>query len=363
MGMGIQRLLRLSTERTTGRRGPQTDNMGMLAETKSRRKLNHDPNNTKWSRDTTTFGQKILRSQGWQPGEYLGVQDAAHSEFHTAANASYIRVSLKDDMKGLGFDKRKEDEVTGLNEFSDLLSRLNGKSTKSVEQEKAKRLEVKMNANVQSRYGAMRFVRGGLLVGDELKKDDENEASSETVDSDAGSSGTDVVPEQKKQEEALPSSKKRKAMDEDEEDASSSSSSSEEEESRKKRRKKEKKEKAKSKKDKHDKRKSKKSSASPTDTDEAKKAKRARKEEKRAKKELKRAKKEEKKLKKQKRKEEVESEASDSVATTATATPVVSGVSTPRINNPHRVRSRFLAAKREALMDQKALDKIWMVKT
>ncbi|KAI6780188.1 uncharacterized protein J7T54_000094 [Emericellopsis cladophorae] len=339
--------------------------MGMLAETKSRRKLNHDPNNTKWSRDTTTFGQKILRSQGWQPGEYLGVQDAAHSEFHTAANASYIRVSLKDDMKGLGFDKRKEDEVTGLNEFSDLLSRLNGKSTKSVEQEKAKRLEVKMSAYVQHRYGAMRFVRGGLLVGDELKKDDENEATSETVESDEGSSGTDEVSE-KKQEEAPPSSKKRKAMDDDEEDLSSSSSSSEEEESRKKRRKKEKKEKAKPKKDKHGKSKSKKPSASPTDTDdedEAKKANRARKEEKRAKKELKRARKEEKKLKK-KRKVEAESDASEfAAATTATATPVMSGASTPRINNPHRVRSRFLAAKREALMDQKALDKIWMVKT
>ncbi|KAG6024065.1 hypothetical protein E4U41_001866, partial [Claviceps citrina] len=159
--------------------------MGLLAENKrqvvsnpladlvtahNRSRINKDPNNTKWTRDTTTFGQKILRAQGWQPGQFLGAQDAAHSELHTAANASYIRVALKDDMKGLGFNKAKDEQVTGLDVFSDLLSRLNGKSEESIEGERQARLEVKTHRYVEAKWGPMRFVRGGLLVGDEMMR-------------------------------------------------------------------------------------------------------------------------------------------------------------------------------------------------
>ena len=136
----------------------------------SRGKINKDPNNTKWTRDTTTFGQKMLRAHGWQPGQFLGAQDAAHSGLHTAANASYIRVSVKDDVKGLGWSKSKEDEVTGLDVFSDLLSRLNGKSEESLEGERQARLIMKTNQYVEQKYGPMRFVRGGFLIGDSMKE-------------------------------------------------------------------------------------------------------------------------------------------------------------------------------------------------
>ncbi|KAL6869171.1 telomerase inhibitor [Amphichorda felina] len=371
--------------------------MGLLAETKSRRKLNHDPNNTKWSRDTKTFGQKILRAQGWQPGEFLGAQNSAHAELHTAASASYIRVSLKDDVKGLGFSKRKEDEIAGLDEFSDLLSRLNGKTEAAVEEEKQARMVVKMNAYVQARYGAMRFVRGGLLVGDELKVEEKveeevAEGEEEEGESDSTSTSEKAAPAVKDTAEAETKkdkkSKKRKAesLDEDEDDSSAKDS----DEKSKKRRKESKKGKKRSaegsdddtenlkskKKDKKSKSKKSKSSSSEDDDEEAdsaersskrkskskrdrsksaessdsdddskSKSKRERKEEKREKKERKRQKKEEKKRKK--REAEI-------------ATPVVAAP--PRPLNPLRVRSRFLAAKREAMMNDNALNKIWMVK-
>jgi len=341
--------------------------MGLLNETKGRRKLQLDPNNTKWTRDTTTFGQKILRAQGWQPGEFLGAKDAPHSELHGAANASYIRVALKDDMKGLGFDKRKEDEVTGLAEFSDLLSRLNGKSEKKIKEEQDKRLVFKTNAFVASRYGAMRFVRGGLLVGDEMKTDGvEKEDQHERED-----------------EEPKEKSKKRKAesLSEDEDD-----STQDDKAERKKRRKEEKKDKkSKSKKSKSDdtdepstaasehtaerrssssKRKVSSSSESSED-DEPKKSKSERKEEKRARKEQKKKDKEEKKRKKAEAKllKASASEVSSALPSSGGSTPAGSGASTPRPPVRGHVRSRFLAAKREALSNDKALAKIWMVKT
>ncbi|VUC33837.1 unnamed protein product [Clonostachys rosea] len=360
--------------------------MGLLAEAKTRRRINHDPNNTKWTRDETTFGQKILRSQGWQPGEFLGAKDAPHSELHTAASASYIRVSLKDDMKGLGFDKAKDNEISGLDAFTDLLSRLNGKSAASVEEDKQARMVVKMNRYVEQKFGPMRFVRGGLLVGDELKEEESTKESPEE--------STSTLAEKKEEAEAWQQkSKKRKASSQSEEDEESSGKDSE---SKSKKRRKDgekkskkkssdesdangssdvaKKEKKKSKKDKSrqqstatsadesesteraSKRKSK-TDVSANDEDdkkESKQAKKERKEEKRARKEL-------KKLEKLEKKEKKEEKKRRKLEGSSSATPSGSGTSTPR-SNPHMVRSRFLAAKREAMLNESSINKIFMVK-
>ncbi|UPK98740.1 hypothetical protein LCI18_009675 [Fusarium solani-melongenae] len=359
--------------------------MGLLAENKIRRKINKDPNNTKWTRDTNTFGQKILRAQGWQPGQFLGAENAPHSELHTAANASYIRVVLKDDMKGLGFSRAKEDEVTGLDVFQDLLSRLNGKTEDQVVEDQQARLAVKTHHFVEQRYGPMRFVYGGLLVGDEMKQKDDEEAKTPKDE------GEDVVmesapaPKESKKEKK---SKKRKAG-EDDEDSSSRESDSKSKKRRKEERKlkendssadtddaKAKKKDKKSKKDKSRKKsaevseeeseerskkrksKSKDKSQSPEDSEEDKvKGKKSKKEKK------------EKKDKKRK-KEEAASESSSTVATqestpvpsipgTGVTTP--SGTSTPR-GSRNFVRSRFIAQKRQAVLDTKALNQIFMVK-
>ncbi|KAH6898833.1 hypothetical protein B0T10DRAFT_556126 [Thelonectria olida] len=371
--------------------------MGILHEGHSKRKINKDPNNTKWTRDTNTFGQKILRAQGWQPGQYLGAQDAPHSELHTSANASYIRVVLKDDMKGLGFNKAKEDEVTGLGVFQDLLSRLNGKSEAAVEEDRQARLAIKCHQYVEQKYGPMRFVRGGLLVGDELKEvpeDDESrsEAEAKSEDNDVEMEVDSAQKESKKDKK----SKKRKASDADED-----TSDRENESKSKKRRKEERKLKAaedstddtkakkKEKKLKKDKSRSKKAAESSEDETIAEKEKSKKrkskskdksqspeeseddqvKESKKSKKEKKEKK--DKKDKKKRRKEEAETSDSatlvstpaESTAGTGTSTPTLvgTGTSTPR-GSRNFVRSRFIAQKRQAVLDTKALAQIFMVK-
>ncbi|KAF9879726.1 g-patch domain-containing protein [Colletotrichum karsti] len=350
----------------------QTAKMG-LAQQKTRRKIGKDPNNTKWTKDTDSFGQKILRSQGWEPGQYLGAKDAAHAVHHTAANASFIRVALKDDMLGLGFKQARDDRVTGMDVFGDLLSRLNGKSTEAINKDRQTRAALQTTLYCDNKFGPMRFVSGGLLVGEEIKKESEEEPKKEEDKDDVKMEDIPAA------EASGKKSKKRKA----EESSDDSSESSEDEKARKKRRKEEKKDKKrkskaakedasddtqentdkKAKKDKKkDKKKADKDSDADSSDDKASKKKRrkekseseetdadkaARKEEKRRRKEEKRAKKE---------------AARESSSTPATSTPA-SGTSTPVLRGHHAVRSRWIAQKRMATMDDKALNQIFMIKS
>ncbi|CEJ90742.1 Putative PinX1-protein [[Torrubiella] hemipterigena] len=321
--------------------------MGLLQESKSKKRINKDPNNTKWIRDETTFGQRALRSQGWQPGQFLGAQDAPHSQLHTAANASYIRVLLKDDLKGLGFDRAKENEVTGLDVFSDVLSRLNGKSEDDIAGEQMARLAVKTHAFVEAKYGPMRFVRGGLLVGDKVLE----EAGSEEKAMESSSN-----------EDSGKKEKKRKAAEVDE-DETSAKDTKEKKKRRKEKAASEESESTKSRKDKKA-AKSKSKSVDNSDTEpESKEARRARKEAKKARKEEKRLKKEKKKAKKaaaaDSSSSSSESEADDSA--TGTSTPAT-GTSTPRVSRNFS-RSKYIASKKMAVLDSKALAQIFMVKT
>ncbi|KAG5932436.1 hypothetical protein E4U53_001342, partial [Claviceps sorghi] len=343
--------------------------MGLLAENKSRSRINKDPNNTKWTRDTTTFGQKILRAQGWQPGQFLGVQDAAHSELYTAANASYIRVALKDDMKGLGFNKAKEDQVTGLDVFSDLLSRLNGKSEDFIEGEKQARLEVKTHRYVEAKWGPMRFVRGGLLVGDDMK---EVPVEDGVPDAETQSRSADDKAARSKK------SKKRKAADVQDSDAESSQEAKKQE----KRRKKEERRLAKKsavcdegdvpdgESSSRSKKKSKKekSKSGPGSEDAKTEKQQAREEEKEEEDDARHAKRGLKREKKKKKKEEETREREDeaqaeaepttrasslAATTPGTSTPTTTGSPAPGSRN--FVRSRFIAQKRQAVLDTKAL--------
>lgn len=132
-----------------------------------RAKRSYDPNNTQWSRSSTKFGQRILESQGWKPGDYLGAHDAPHTKLHSAANASHIRITLKDDNLGLGARKgATQNESTGLNVFQDLLGRLNGKSEANVGKEQKLRDNLWRDTVLEQRWGKLRFVSGGFLVGD-----------------------------------------------------------------------------------------------------------------------------------------------------------------------------------------------------
>ncbi|KAH0435296.1 g-patch domain-containing protein [Colletotrichum camelliae] len=347
-----------------------------LAQQKSRRKIGKDPNNTKWTKDTESFGQRMLRSQGWEPGQYLGAKDAAHAVHHTAANASFIRVALKDDMLGLGFKQARDDRVTGMDVFSDLLGRLNGKSTEAIDKDRQAREALKSTLYCDTKFGPMRFVSGGFLVGDQVKESADGEPKEESKD--------DVKMEDVPAAESLSKkSKKRKA----EESSDDESESSEDEKTRKKRRKEEKKEKKRKskaakedvsedtqddaekkakkdrKKEKKEKKKAEKESSDADSSDEKASKKKSKKDkansketdaEKAARKEEKRKRKEEKRAKKEASRE--------SSSTPATSTPA-SGTSTPVLRGHHAVRSRWIAQKRMATMDDKALNQIFMIKS
>ena len=144
-----------------------------------RPKLSYDPNNTAWSRSTTKYGQKILESQGWAPGDFLGAKNAPHAAHHTAANASHIRVVLKDSNLGLGAkpgQSQEDGQTTGLVMFQDILGRLNGKSESQLETEQKSRSQVKRSMFIHQRWGSLRFVDGGLLVGAELQESPEEDS-------------------------------------------------------------------------------------------------------------------------------------------------------------------------------------------
>ncbi|KAM0332098.1 hypothetical protein ACHAQA_002370 [Verticillium albo-atrum] len=356
-----------------------------LAEIKFRRKIDKDPNNTAWAKDTSTFGQKILRSQGWEPGQYLGAKDAAQAEHYTAANASFVRVSLKDDMLGLGFKQAKEERSTGMDAFQNMLARLNGKSEVEIQKEQQAKQAVASSLYCDSKFGPMRFVRGGWLVGDKEQKTTEDEKKEE--DDEEKAVKVEDVPEVSLKEV----SKKRKA---EEVSSDSDSSSSEDEKAKKKRRKEErkaaKKQKSKSAKttpnDTQDdteegsskskkSKKEKKAKLGETDSSaaedkEAKKKRRQEKKERKAKKAAaddsdsdsdKAAKKEKKRRKKELKKAEEAAKASASRSVSGTATPA-SGTSTPVLRGHHAVRSRWIASKRMATMDDTALNQIFGIK-
>lgn len=84
----------------------------------------------------------------------------------TPASASHIRVTVKDDTLGLGARPKRDplDEPTGLDAFKGLLGRLNGKSDAELDKEQRKRDDIKLARYAATKWQAVRFVRGGLLV-------------------------------------------------------------------------------------------------------------------------------------------------------------------------------------------------------
>lgn len=143
-----------------------------LGSSKKRTKLSHDPNNTHWSGDVANFGHKMLLSQGWTPGSNLGAIDAPHAHLHTSASFSHIRVALKDDNLGLGAKRGSgilAGECTGLDVFQSLLGRLNGKNEETLETEQRALQDLKRARYVDGKFGTLHFVSGGVLVGDKIQ--------------------------------------------------------------------------------------------------------------------------------------------------------------------------------------------------
>jgi len=351
-------------------------------------KLSHDPNNTRWTGNKDSFGHKIMASQGWKEGQYLGAVDANHAEHYTAANASHIKVSIKDDNLGLGAKIGSgvgAGECTGLDAFKNILGRLNGKDEDEIEKEQRSRDELKRAIYTERKWGSIRFVRGGFLIGDKIQDLIDGEAERirtlELVDS---STSDDSSCSESDSEASAPlelSKKKRKL------DVAECTEDAEGETKRSKKRKLEAKKLAevvavkvkKSKKAKKDK-KEKKSRSEPVEdsgeelnTDaiksekserrrrkEEKKQKKARKEKEKELEEGKTKKKTAERLSKDKRKGTLEQGPDSSTNdSTAPPTPLLgSGRSTPMMQGRHAVRSRNIAQKRLASMDVAALNQV-----
>ncbi|KAK4648274.1 telomerase inhibitor [Podospora bellae-mahoneyi] len=378
-----------------------------LAGAKNKRRLGNDPNNNRWMRNTESFGQKMLRSQGWEPGQYLGAKDAAHAENYGAASASHIQVTLKDDTLGLGAKRNNGDECTGLFDFQHLLGRLNGKSEEALESELKKREDLMMNSYLERRLGTIRFVRGGWLVGDVLKKEPQEGADKGEVNG-AQKSSEESTEESAETEASEPSdlpSKKRKADEDTEKDDEKARKKEKKSKKRKtesdvetdsagskeKKDKKSKKRKVDSaesdtepaKSEKSSKREKQKSESPEEEVDtSAEDAKRAKKEKKKERKE-KKEKKEKKDKKDKKKKDKPVSESGSEAGASSSkekkrkkeesvtpavesdaSTPTASGYSTPvTTNTRYLARSRFIAQKKMAFADSAALNQIFMIKS
>lgn len=340
---------------------PRCINWSVLTKWNSKRKLGNDPNNTKWSRNTDSFGQKLLRAQGWQPGEYLGATGAAHAEWHTQANSTHIQVTLKDDTLGLGAKRNNGDECTGLDAFQHLLGRLNGKSDDTLEAERKVREDVKLSLYVERKYGTIRFVKGGFLVGDQVTKTPSGEPEDATSDpvseapqvpleaeapkkskSKKRKADQDAEPEDDKARKKDKKSKKRKTEPEVDDQipapACSIDNLSEVKVAKEKRdKKKEKKDKKLKEKGKKEKRRKEKSSESSTDTSETVS-----------------------KEKKRRKKDSGSEKEPQTTVESSLPTPNTSGTSTPVPTGSSRylARSRFIAQKKMAFSDSVALNQV-----
>ncbi|KAI9885892.1 MAG: hypothetical protein M1823_002317 [Watsoniomyces obsoletus] len=147
-----------------------------LAAPRKRRKLAEDPNNTHWASSTTNYGHRMLIAQGWTPGNHLGARDAPHAKLHSAASFSHVRVALKENTLGVGAKPVGgvvPGTQAGLDSLQSIFGRLNGKSDQELQREQTAREDVRRGAYMEQRWGTMRFVSGGLLVGTRVE-DDEN---------------------------------------------------------------------------------------------------------------------------------------------------------------------------------------------
>lgn len=101
----------------------------------------------------------------------MGAENANHSGHYTAANASHIRILLRDDNLGLGAQiGGNKAETFGLSLFSGVLGRLNGKSDVLVQKQQDALRDAELRQYQVGKYGLMNFVSGGLLVGDKIEK-------------------------------------------------------------------------------------------------------------------------------------------------------------------------------------------------
>lgn len=91
---------------------------------------------------------------------------------------------MKDDNLGLGAKSGINVPTTGLDAFQGLLGRLNGKQDDELEKEQRTRDELRRAVYTENRWGALRFVSGGFLVGDKIEESAREDAAAESMEAE-----------------------------------------------------------------------------------------------------------------------------------------------------------------------------------
>ena len=153
-----------------------------------------------------------MQSSGWKPGTALGASSMPAHE----ATAAKVRVSVKDDMLGLGASlksKSAEHQRTGLDAFQGLLGRLNAKGEGELKKVEEKIENKKLAMFALGRWGGMVFVPGGLLIQDDptkqLPQKEEDQESKAKADMEPNQSDSEADSDRARKPE-----KKRKRVGE-----------------------------------------------------------------------------------------------------------------------------------------------------
>ncbi|CAG9834211.1 unnamed protein product [Diabrotica balteata] len=123
--------------------------MSMLAERKRKQKWSLNPRGKEWSQDANKFGQKLLEKMGWQSGKGLGAKEDGIKE--------HIKISYKNDSKGMGYKESNDQWTEHETHFSALLESLTGEETNF--EKKVISLEQKSQTS-RARVHYKKFTRG-----------------------------------------------------------------------------------------------------------------------------------------------------------------------------------------------------------
>lgn len=88
----------------------------MLAERRKKVIYSNNPRGTHWANDSQKFGQKMLKSMGWEEGKGLGKNGDGITE--------NIKASFKFDNNGFGFKRKLNDFIEENNVYEQILSDL-----------------------------------------------------------------------------------------------------------------------------------------------------------------------------------------------------------------------------------------------
>ncbi|CAH0548766.1 unnamed protein product [Brassicogethes aeneus] len=127
--------------------------MAMLAERKRKQKWSLNPRGKDWVEDPNKFGQKMLEKMGWSSGKGLGAKENGITE--------HIKVSYKNDSKGMGYKECNDQWTEHETNFSALLESLSGQDAdiSKVEKPVETSLEKKSQSS-KARVHYHKFTRG-----------------------------------------------------------------------------------------------------------------------------------------------------------------------------------------------------------